>query len=70
MDPYLWNELFDMKHHGNVFIPKQHSISGISTFNLQTILFGDENLNLFDNQGIFHAVHTSIRYSGRFSGDM
>ena len=42
-------------------------ISGITRFTLQTVLFGDENLNLLDNQRIFAAVHTYIRESRRFS---
>ena len=46
------------------------SLNGITTFTLNTILFGDENLSLFENQRIFNSVHTYIRNSRRFSSNV
>ena len=46
------------------------SLNSITTFTLNTILFGDENLSLLENQRIFNSVHTYIRNSRRFSSNV
>ena len=46
--PFYNNQRDDMRQ----------SINEITRLTLQIILFGDDNLSLFDNQRIFAAVHT------------
>ena len=48
----------------------RQTINEITRLALQIILFGDDNLSLFDNQRIFAAVHTYIRISRRFTSSM
>jgi len=42
-------------------------INGISTFSLNVLLYGDDNLDIEENVIIFSAVHEFIKCSGRLS---
>ena len=45
----------------------EHTVNAISPYDYKVILYGDDNLNLKENQNIFTAVHTFIKSSGRFN---
>jgi hypothetical protein len=44
----------------------RNTLSEITNFTLDKLLYGDDRLTLAENQQIFAAVHTFIKDSGRF----
>ena len=60
----------DCLFHRDLRLSLSQSPNVITTFTLNTILFGDENLSLLENQRIFNSVHTYIRNSKRFSSNV
>ena len=61
---------FDCLFHRDLRLSLSHILNGITTFTLNTILFGHDNLSLHENQRIFNAVHTYIRISRRVGSNV
>ena len=44
----------------------ENAVNAVSKYDFKVLLYGDDNLNLKENQIIFAAVHTFIKSTGRF----
>ena len=58
---------FECRFYCNIRVTLRQHISAKSAFNIDTVLFGDNELSLVENEQIFHAVHDYIDKSKRFS---
>ena len=58
---------FVCKFYRNIRTAFRQCICEISEYNIDIVLFGDNNLSLAENEKIFDAVHTFIENSGRFA---
>ena len=58
---------FQCRFYRNIRTTLRQHISAKSAFNIDIVLFGDNELSLAENEQIFYAVHDYIGKSKRFS---